>query len=154
MMVRNATYLDVPEILNLADVYVREEVEPTGHHSPIWDAGMMAHHLMNCITDDEGIVLVAVQDGNIIGYLWAIQHGLAPWSPVLVASDLLFYVKPEHRGSRAAWRLVLAYKEWAEEEGCTEVRLSVASGINTSRTERLYEHLGFSRFASTFNYKP
>lgn len=153
-MIRNATYLDVPEILFLADKYVIEEVEPTGHHSPVWDADMMAHHLMTCIAGTEGIVLVAVEDGNIIGYFWGITHCLAPWSPVKVASDLLFYIMPERRGSRAALLLLNAYREWAQEQECTEVRLSVASGINMGRTERLYEHLGFSRFASTFNYKP
>lgn len=152
-MVRDATFFDVPEILRLADVYVREEVEPTGHHSAVWDAHMMADNLMKSMDSSDELVIVAVEDGQIIGYLWAAAHLLAPWSPVLVSSDYLFYVMPEHRGSRAAMRLIYAYKEWACEVGCVEVRLSVASGINHDRTERLFERLGFHRYASTFNHK-
>lgn len=153
-MIRNATFFDVPEILRLADVYVREEVEPTGHHSAIWDAAMMADNLMQSMQSPDDIVLLAVEDGQIIGYLWAASHCLAPWSPVRVASDYLFYVVPKHRGSRAAIRLILAYKEWAKEVECAEVRLSVASGINTERVGRFYQMLGFSLYAGVYNHKP
>lgn len=152
-MIRNATFFDVPEILRLADVYVREEVEPSGHHSSIWDADMMANNLMISMQSPDDIVLLAVADGQIIGYLWAASHCLAPWSPLKVSSDYLFYVMPEHRGSRAAIRLVRAYTEWASETGCMEVRLSVASGIHHDRTEKFYEAAGFTRYASTFNLK-
>ncbi|MGL5456727.1 MAG: GNAT family N-acetyltransferase [Citrobacter telavivensis] len=152
-MIRNATFFDVPEILRLADVYVREEVEPTGHHSAIWDAAMMADNLMQSMQSPDDIVLLAVEDGQIIGYLWAASHCLAPWSPVRVASDYLFYVMPKHRGSRAAVRLVRAYIEWAKEIDCAEARLSVASGIHHDRTEKFYEITGFVRYASTFNLK-
>ncbi|MGL6086631.1 MAG: GNAT family N-acetyltransferase [Enterobacterales bacterium] len=153
-MIRNATFFDIPEILRLADVYVREEVEPTGHHSAVWDAKMMAHNLMTSMQTNEDIVLLAIEDGQILGYLWAASHCLAPWSPVRVASDYLFYVVPRHRGSRAAIRLVRAYQEWAKEIECAEVRLSVASGIHHDRTEKLYQRLGFTPYASTFNHKP
>ncbi len=153
MIIRDATYFDVPEILRLADVYVREEVEPTGHHSAIWDANMMAHNLMQSTDSPDDLVLLAVEDGQVIGYLWAATHCLAPWSFIRVASDYLFYVMPEHRGSRAAIRLVRAYTEWAGKVGCLEVRLSVASGIHHDRTEKFYEAAGFTRYASTFNSK-
>ncbi|AIM51254.1 acetyltransferase [Lelliottia phage phD2B] len=154
MIIREATYFDVPEILRLADVYVREEVEPTGHHSAIWDANMMAHNLMVSSNSPDDIVLLAVEDGQIIGYLWAASHCLGPWSPAKVASDYLFYVVPKCRGSRAAYKLVRAYQEWAVSIDCVEVRLSVASGINQGRTARLFERLGFSSQAFVYNYKP
>lgn len=154
MMIRNATFLDIPEILRLAEVYVHEEVEPIGHHSVVWEPELMAHNLMQSIQGTEDIVLLAIEDGQILGYLWAASHLLAPWSPVKVASDYLFYVVPKHRGSRAALRLIRAYQEWAVEADCVEVRLSSASGINTKRTERFYQLLGFAFYAGVFNHKP
>lgn len=154
MLIRNATYFDVPEILALAHKYVEEEVSVVGHHSDVWCVNSLSHHLMSSLSSDDGIVLIARVDGKLTGYLWATTHLMAPWSPLTVASDLLFYVKPECRGTTVALRLVKAYKEWAEELGCHEVRLSTASGINTERVGQFYERLGFSPFAQTYNYKP
>lgn len=150
MIIRLATFFDVPELLRLADVYVREEVAPAGHHSTEWDAGMMANNLMSSMNAPSDVVLLAIEDGQIVGYLWAASHCLAPWSPIRVASDYLFYVIPERRGSRAAIRLILSYQKWAEGVGCAEVRLSVASGIKQERTGRLYQLLGFSPYAGVY----
>ena len=153
-MIRPATFFDVPEILRLADVYMREEVSPAGHHSTVWDAGMMADNLMTSIRRAEDLVVVSIQDGEVTGYLWAATHCLGPWSPVIVASDYLFYVATAHRGGTSALRLANAYKLWATELGCAEVRLSVASGINQGRVGKLYERLGFTPFACIYNHNP
>lgn len=152
-MIRNATFFDVPEILKMSDEYMRTEVSPCGHHSDIWDAGMMADNLMSSINSDDEIVLVSIRDGAIQGFLWAASHCLGPWSPVRVSSDYLFYIDPAYRGTFTAARLVRAYKEWATELGCKEIRLSVASGIHHGRTSQLYSALGFVPFAITYNHK-
>lgn len=152
-MIRLATVLDVPEIINLAKLYVEGEVKEVGHHSTVWDAGMMAANLINSILNVDGFLMVSIVDGCVVGFFWATAHFLAPWSPTLVASDLLFYMKPEHRGAYATISLINAYKAWAEDIGCKEIRISTASGVNTVRTVKLYERLGFSRFALTYNHK-
>lgn len=153
MIIRDATFFDVPEILKLADVYIREEVEPLGYHSASWNAEMMAHNLMQSINSEGDFVQVITCDGSVIGYLWAATHCLGPWTPTLVASDYLFYITPESRGSIAAYKLIKSYKAWALGLGCVEVRLSVASGINQERTSKLYSRLGFDLFASVHNHK-
>lgn len=137
----------------MADVYIREEVEPLRYHSASWNAEIMAHNLMQSINDVGDFVKVITSDGCIVGYLWAATHCLGPWTHTLVASDYLFYITPASRGGLAAYRLLKAYKEWAFALGCVEVRVSIASGINQERTERLYECAGFPRHASTFNHR-
>lgn len=61
----------------------------------------------------------------------------------LVASDLILYVDPEHRGSSAAPRLIKAYEQWARGVGVKEIQLGVSTGVQPERTLRLFEKLGF-----------
>lgn len=153
MSIRSACFLDIPEIINLGCRYVEEEVKPVAHHSAVWDANVSACGLIEAYSRPDQFLHVAVQDGVIVGFLWAATHGLAPWNPTMVASDFLFYVVPEARGTMAGYRLIKAYKAWATELGCAEVRLSIASGINEVRVGRMFEKLGFSRFGTVFNHE-
>lgn len=59
------------------------------------------------------------------------------------AGDFVLYVLPEYRGSSAAKRLVRAIEAWAKEQGATEVLLGISTGVETERTAKLYEHLGY-----------
>ena len=121
-MIRSASFLDIPAIINLGNRYVEDEVKAVGHHSATWDAVESAHHLAMALTSDDLFLWVATHDGEVVGFLWGGAHPLAPWSPVTVASDYLFYLVPEHRGTIKGLRLVKAFKEWATDKGCQEVR--------------------------------
>lgn len=153
VMIRLACFLDIPEIINLGNRYVEEEVKTVAHHSAVWDANMSACNLIEAYSRPDQFLHVATRDGEMVGFLWAASHALAPWNPTLVASDYLFYVVPEWRGSLVGLSLIKAYKSWAKDLGCAEVRLSLASGINEDRVSKMYERLGFSSFGTVFNHK-
>lgn len=152
-MIRPASFLDIPSIINLGDRYVEEEVKVVGHHSFEWDAYQSSHNLCQSLSADDMFLWVAVKDGVLVGFLWAASHNMAPWNTAKVASDLLFYIVPEHRGTRLGYRLIKEYRAWAYDQGCVEARLSVASGINEERVGRMYGHLGFEPFGTVYNYK-
>lgn len=59
------------------------------------------------------------------------------------ATDFVVYVKPEHRGSSAAVRLIKAFEEWATEQGVKEICLGVSTEVDPERTVCLYERLGY-----------
>ena len=152
-MIRPACLLDIPAIINLGYRYVEQEVKTVGHHSATWNADESAHHLAMAIAHDSLFLHVAVIDNAVVGFLWGGTHHLAPWDLTLVASDYLFYVAPEFRGSRAGVGLVKAWRAWAESLGCSEVRLSLASGINEERVGKMYGLLGFAPFGTVYNHK-
>lgn len=152
-MIRRACFLDIPEIINLGNRYVEEEVKAVAHHSAVWDANESANNLCQALTCDHLFLYVAVDDGQVVGFLWAGAHQMAPWNNVLVASDYLFYIVPEKRGTRLGYRLIKEFKAWAEALGCLEVRLSIASGINEKRVGKMFGLLGFEPFGTVFNYR-
>lgn len=150
-MIRPASFLDIPEVINLGNRYVEEEVKVVQHHSASWNAEQSAHYLCSSLNADDLFLWVAVDDGFIVGFLWAGAHVMAPWTPLRVASDLLFYIVPEKRGTLMGMRLLKAYIAWAKDKGCAEARLSIASGINEKRVGRMYERLGFKPFGTVYN---
>lgn len=152
-MIRKACFLDIPVIINLGNRYVEEEVKEVCHHSAIWDAAMSAHHLCQSLTDDSGFLWVAVRDGRVVGFLWCAVHAMAPWNLTPVASDYLFYIEPEYRGTVTALMLIKEYRAWAGKLGCVEARLSLASGINEDRVGRAYDILGFKPFGTVYCHK-
>ncbi len=152
-MIRPASFLDIPEIINLGNKYVEEEVKVVAHHSASWNAEQSAHNLCASLSREDLFLWVAVDEGQIVGFLWAGYHELAPWTPVRVASDILFYIIPERRGTLLGMRLIKALKQWANENECSEVRLSIASGINEERVGRMYKRLGFEPFGTVYNLK-
>lgn len=70
------------------------------------------------------------------------------WGDDLESSDLLVYVTPEKRGGMSAPRLIRGYIAIAESMGVSDIKIGVSTGIDTERTLRLFERLGFKSFAA------
>jgi|TARA_R100000479_G_C6303986_1_gene171394 GNAT superfamily N-acetyltransferase len=102
-------------------------------------AGNIAHKVMGgdyaCFVAEDIQVV-----GMIVGFV-------APhyFTQATIAADLLCYVTPEKRGGTYGFRLIKAFEQWAYEQGASMVTLGITTGINTERTARLYEKLGYKQ---------
>lgn len=67
------------------------------------------------------------------------------FAPTLTVFEQLLYVKPEHRGSLVAARLVQSLERAAAALGATRVRGGVTTGINHEKALSMYERMGFSQ---------
>lgn len=65
-------------------------------------------------------------------------------------SDLLFYVRPDLRGSRAAFRLEEAYAKWAEEKRIDKRNIYLSQSNGYHKAEAFFEKLGYERVASMY----
>jgi GNAT superfamily N-acetyltransferase len=80
---------------------------------------------------DAGMVFLAT-----IGERW--------FGPDRYVTDLVVYVRPEHRGGSAFFRLVCALEGWAAQQGVLQVDLGVSTGVQVEQTVRAYERLGYT----------
>jgi GNAT superfamily N-acetyltransferase len=89
-----------------------------------------------------GLVLVAEQDGEIVGMLlgMAVPHF---FSDDLTASELVVYVVPHARGGSAAVKMVRYFENWARELGVADIVLGVSTEVQADRTAELYQRLGY-----------
>jgi GNAT superfamily N-acetyltransferase len=67
------------------------------------------------------------------------------------AMDVLFYVRPERRGSRAAVRLFRAFKAWAKSSGAKSIQAGTMTGIDPARTAKFYRGMGLNEIGGVYH---
>jgi len=102
------------------------------------------------INNPDGFGLLAYDGDAPVGM---IAGCLAPYffGQGTLASDFVWYVLPEHRGSRASIRLLKEFRSWAKEKGADELYMGVTTNVAADRTGQLLERLGFEFVGG--NYK-
>lgn len=62
----------------------------------------------------------------------------------LTASELFWFMHPDHRGGTGALRLLARYEQWAAEQGAVEVRMVHLVGHHDQQLQRIYEKRGYT----------
>ncbi|NGN45187.1 GNAT family N-acetyltransferase [Mesorhizobium sp. CGMCC 1.15528] len=93
-----------------------------------------------CLTDVDRVCIIYDVDCTAQGVL-AAQAGAHPFGPFKVATEIMWWIEPAHRG-RAALRMIGAYEDWARAQGCAFANL-VGLGSEPVTTN-LYERCGYA----------
>jgi GNAT superfamily N-acetyltransferase len=93
---------------------------------------------------EENDVIVGMLGGYLTDYFFCNEK---------MACDMILYVVQEYRGSSAAARLIRAFRLWAVEHGAREMCLGISSNINTERTGRFYERMGFTHCGGVYKQR-
>jgi GNAT superfamily N-acetyltransferase len=147
-MIRNATLIDVPRMVDLAE---RFHAESALAHLP-FNRDKLARVMAGMIDYRKGLALVAVRGGEVIGGFLGIAEEHF-FSDALFSADLCIFIAPEHRGGFTAAALLRAYVRWAKRLGVTEINAGVSSGIAHDTAFAVFERVGFARTGVTFAYR-
>ena len=90
-----------------------------------------------------GLVLVAEQDGEIVGMLLGFV-GKHFFSDDLTANELVVYVAPQARGGTASVKLIRYFESWAKQLGVADITLGVSTEVHAERTAEFYQRLGYA----------
>lgn len=133
-MIRRAVIDDKMRVIAMAKAFHAAAGLPFAFSAPHADALFRAS-----LIDGDRLCLIYAPDGTARGALvaYASQHQFAP---VKVASELMWWVDPEHRGLSAA-KMLQAYEDWAAERGC--VFASMVSLDGNVAPSKLYERRGY-----------
>lgn len=93
-------------------------------------------------------MLIATRGDDIVGML-ACSIAQQWYSDETLASEQLFFVRSDQRGTRAAYILLKAYFQWAIESKADHVMAGVSTGTGEA-AERLYAKFGM--YATGGNY--
>lgn len=97
----------------------------------------------------DGILLVAVVDGSVVG---AVGAGVLPawWNTrVIVSQELLWYVSPQHRKG-VGRQLIEAFEAEAIARGARLIGMSAEQGLRSAALNRLYRQRGYTLSESMF----
>lgn len=147
LAIRRANRADLPALGRLGALLLRThyDFDPLRFMAPgdSLDEGY-AWFLGTQLRDDEVVVMVAEQEGVVIGYVYA---GLEPqsWKELREACGFIHDVVVEERGRRSgvATALIEAATAWLREHGAPRVMLWTAE--QNQGAQRLFAGLGFRR---------
>ncbi len=100
-------------------------------------------------TNETGILLVAQEDGEIVGMAGGLVSPLYFNLSHMTGQELFWWVKPGARGSVGV-RLIDALEKAAKDKGCTSWAMGIVSGLNADRTEKLLDRRGYRPSERTY----
>ncbi len=139
-MIRKATTIDVPRILDLGEQMHAE----SPRYGRLTFSRLAAEAQIKALIGGHGVVLVAEVDGAIVGGIMCVMG--PHWASLdYVATELCLFVLPMHRVGSVGLKLVSAFRQWAYDEGAVMAVAGVSTGINHEGCAKLYERAGFNR---------
>jgi GNAT superfamily N-acetyltransferase len=136
-MIRPATHDDIPRLIDLGAIMHRTTIYASLVYSPEKTAATL-----RSLIDGEGVMFVCTVDNVVVGGLaGAITD---QWfNDDLVAYELCLFVEPSRRQGLHAFKLVMAFKEWARIKGAKQIQMGITTAVNVSSTTKLYQYAGF-----------
>jgi len=107
-----------------------------------FDPAATGRFLLGLLLSGQGRIWIAEVDGQPVGLRVAqLQH--APFHPrTILATGIVWYVEPPHRGHGIGGQLVEVFEHWAQEQGATW--LSVLPMASARSTRAFYSHRGYT----------
>lgn len=144
-MIRNATHDDIPAMLVLGEAMHAES--RFAHRT--WQTEKVRALMAWLIDDADGLMLVYDHQGVPVGgFLGMVQDHWCTDSRE--SCDLALYVLPAFRGTIAAARLLMKYREWARGRGAESRLLGITTGVDLATSTKLYERIGFQHVGHLF----
>ncbi|MFB9894808.1 GNAT family N-acetyltransferase [Planobispora takensis] len=107
-----------------------------------WPKEYGAAKFADALHDPDRLVLVADDDGRIVGHLTGALSGPTPMRPVTVATLGSMYVRPAYRGRKIGTRLVEEFRDWARLHGAQYAGVTAYTG--NEGAGRFFERNGFA----------
>lgn len=142
MIIRDMAYDDITEVVKHGKLMHAE----SSYKDLKFNDDKCINLAASLINSPDGFAVVAEEQGVILGVMAGIlsEHW---FSSEIMASDYIFYVHPDYRGSSAAVRMITKYQAWAIVKGAKTVTIGISAEINNDEAAKLCEHLGMRRSA-------
>ena len=146
-MIRKAEMRDLVAMMKLGQTFWVQTKYYKNWGIPYHGASVAAH-AAKCIYD--GATFIDEEDGKINGMI-LVDVGTFPMDcRVLAATEWVFYIDPDKRGSKAATELIAASEAALKEMGVKLFSMISLSNVTPERAEKLYQHLGFEHSETAF----
>ena len=147
MPIRPIEPKDVPGVIDLGFWMHQESVYRHFNYDPN-KCGRMVYHFMT--NPDTHFAYVGTHKGTLNSVLLG-SIGEHYFGTDLIASDTLWYVSPQSRGSRVGLQLLRAFEKWAKERDAAEIYMGISSGLSADKTGAMLQKLGYDVVGG--NYK-
>jgi len=148
MDIRQLTEADIPQIIHLGRLMHDESQYSYLHFSP----DKVIAKCNDALVNPQIQCWVTVKDETVTGMM-AGQVFEYEFGQSLIASDILVFVSPEHRGGTAFLRLVKEYIEWSKSLSAEMIFLNQTTGTAQEAVARLYQRIGFESVGGIYRMR-
>jgi L-amino acid N-acyltransferase len=141
--IREATEADLPRVVAMFSEFVAstQYAQYVGN-----DPSYSAQQMARMMESDSCALFVVDLDGAVVGML-GVMVFVQPFSGELVASELFWWLDPQHRGN-GVWMLRRAEK-WAQSKGAA--RMTMMAPVDKPRVCEIYEAIGYRAVETVFS---
>lgn len=114
-----------------------------------WNSTKVHNSLLDAINREDFAVLVLECNSEIVGMLITF---VAPcfFSDAIQATEIVWYIDPEHRGSKKAYEMLDLFEEWAGAKGAVCTNLMNLDVLNADKVAKIYYKRGYKLAENTF----
>lgn len=138
MLVRLAMEYDFEAIAEMAKINAETRPNLTFNENILYDT------LYSYIDKASPTIWVCEDKRKVIGFFVADIYGYRAFDGHYTTQEVIF-VRPEHRGSRAAVLMMKHFIAWSVQIGAKEIIGGNDNEFNSERTAKFLEHFGFKR---------
>jgi predicted N-acetyltransferase YhbS len=135
--IRMATEEDIPRIIEMGEMFWNQ----TDYRSVKYDPGSIEHWSKLMI--EQGLLLVACDDGKAIGSVGALSAPLLGNVQYLVASELFWWIEPQYRSAGLGEALLMAIEGAAKEAGVKFFNMIALNAVDPERVAQIYLKRGY-----------
>ena len=144
MIVRKMRPEEIDVTVNLTRYYAQEAAETIPEIEHQYDTNSVINLIRGRTIEDQYFWFNAYEGQRPVGFVSGTLTA-AQWNEeVLYCHIDLIYMLKEHRSIQAFKQLIQSAEEWANIFDCLKITAGDI-GINTERTQTLYESLGFDK---------
>lgn len=140
---------DIPAIV---DIVAEEVPQLPSYKAMRVDKGRIDFVLRHNVTNSNFMCVLLMADGVVVGGV-AGQVTMLAFSTDPVATDVFFFIKPEHRSLWTADQLIIRYVEWARARKCVLIMASHRSGHRDAGMGKLLERHGFEYVGGNYHLR-
>lgn len=144
MNVRHATRDDIPRIVEMGQAFYA-----MSGYAQIAEASIPSLAGLAIVTMETGVMLVAEADGEVVGMACLFIEPFTFNLEVSVASELAWWIEPEHRGGMLAMQMMQAIDAACRAKGAGVIRMAALRN-SPPQAAALYERLGYQKADSHY----
>jgi predicted N-acetyltransferase YhbS len=137
VVVRDAVEYDLPALVRFGKHFAK--AAPYGGAA---DETAVVTQLRRCLADR--LAFIAEVGGQVVGGIVGISTALWYAPQVRLASELAWWVEPQHRGGSAALRLLRAFEDRARSTGHQRCAMMMIVALGGDTLDKLYKRLGYN----------
>jgi GNAT superfamily N-acetyltransferase len=141
MEIREAVAEDELDILMMVKMFLRETDYPFK-----FDLNKTQENFEAVLSNPNATIFVADVDGELVGCLVCVVSQPL-FSSDVVANELAWYISPDQRNGKAAFKLLKVYEDWAKDMGATSV---VMSDTSTKDLTKLFSRKGYRNIERSY----